>query len=102
MLQSCFTPAVLILYFYIYIHVYILMLYSCFTPACLAVCVYISALLLLYSGFTYNTFNLYNIRVGRVVEQKLFIFKAFKAVLRHLALVFEGLSGLKHFVVRFY
>jgi hypothetical protein len=48
------------------------MLQSCFTPAAL---------------------------IPRVLEQELFIFKHFKALLRHLALVFQGLSTLKNFIV---
>ncbi len=35
-----------------------LLLYSFFTITCLAVCVYIYALLLLYSGLTYNIYNI--------------------------------------------
>jgi hypothetical protein len=81
------------------------MLQSCFTNACLAVCVYVYALLLLYSGFTYNMYNIYNIGIYSCWEScrtKAFILKHLNALQRHLALVNQGLPGLKHFIVRLY
>jgi hypothetical protein len=88
MLQSRFTPAVLIIYLCMYVYIYICT-YSCLTP--------------LYSGFTYNIYIIeVCIRVWRVVEQKLVISKHFKALRRHLALVVEWLPRLKHFIVRLY
>ena len=60
-------------------------------------------ILLLNSGFTLalRIIYIHNIYL-RVVEQKLVISKHLKALLRHLALVFEGLPGLKHFIVTLY
>ncbi len=47
---------------------YVLLLYSCFTITCLAVCVYIYDLFLLYSGLTYNIYNIYNIGIYSCLE----------------------------------
>ncbi len=89
----CFTPASLLLYscFISNRAVFLLYLYSCFTPTLLLFCnccnpvslkymhVYTRALLLLDSIFVWALQS--------------------KARKRHLALVFKGLRGLKHFIV---
>jgi hypothetical protein len=102
-IHICFSSALLLLHYALLLLVLL--------------CVDIYAVLLLYSGLTCNiyiicntglTYNIYNIcNIGiysclESCEQKLFILKHFKALLRHLTLVFEGLPRLKHVIVRLY
>ncbi len=47
---------------------YILLFYSCFAITCRAVCVYIYSLLLLYSGLTYNMYNICNVGIYSCLE----------------------------------
>jgi hypothetical protein len=65
-------------------------MYICLTPALLRLDLY------------YIIYRYVYIRGWRVVGQKLFILKQFKAPRRHLALVLKGLPGIKHDIVRLY
>jgi hypothetical protein len=98
MLQSCFTPVVLILYLYIYMYMYILLLTSSFTYnihiynigiySCLEICrtkaCHIKAL--------WDSTNAPGARVWRVSWTKAC---HSQALLRHLALGFTGVARLK-------